>query len=87
MEYTVDKYPHMETIQIVIDSKLLEQADRVVRRTKINRSALIRDALRQHLKRLTILEKEESDRRGYEKQPVDDNEAFYWASEAHWPKV
>lgn len=39
----------METIQVVLDRKLLQAADRVVRRTKRNRSALIRDALREHL--------------------------------------
>ena len=42
----------METVQIVIDKKLLLATDRAARRTKRNRSALVRDALREHLRRL-----------------------------------
>ena len=38
----------METIQAVLDAKLLQAADRAARRAKRNRSALIRDALREH---------------------------------------
>jgi metal-responsive CopG/Arc/MetJ family transcriptional regulator len=36
----------METVQIVLDKKLLRAADQAARRTKRNRSALVRDALR-----------------------------------------
>ena len=39
----------MNTIQVVIEEDLLRSADRVARQLKINRSALIRDALRGHL--------------------------------------
>ena len=35
----------METIQVVLDKKLLQAADREARRSKRNRSALERDAL------------------------------------------
>ena len=37
-----------------LDTDLLRAVDQVVRETKQNRSALIRDALRQHLKTLSI---------------------------------
>jgi metal-responsive CopG/Arc/MetJ family transcriptional regulator len=76
----------METIQVVLDSKLLRAADRAARRTKLNRSALIRVALREHLKTLTMRELEERDRRGYEAQPQDENELIDWESEAAWPE-
>jgi metal-responsive CopG/Arc/MetJ family transcriptional regulator len=46
----------METIQVVLDSKLLKAADFAAKRRKVNRSALIREALQQHLKRLRELE-------------------------------
>jgi metal-responsive CopG/Arc/MetJ family transcriptional regulator len=36
----------METIQVVLDSKLLRAADRAARRSRLNRSALVRAALR-----------------------------------------
>lgn len=75
----------METIQVVVDSKLLKAADRAARRTKLNRSALIRDALREHLKRLEIQELEDRDRKGYQLKPQALDEMSYWESEAVWP--
>jgi len=75
----------METIQVVLDSKLLRAADRAARRTKRNRSALIRDALRQHLKSLEIQELEQRDRKGYQMLP-EDPELSAWEPEAAWPQ-
>jgi len=62
-----------KTVQVVLDKKLLRAANRAARRQKTNRSALIREALRAHLKRLDILEKEERERAGYAKHPDDDS--------------
>jgi metal-responsive CopG/Arc/MetJ family transcriptional regulator len=75
----------METIQVVIDSKLLQAADRLAKRTKQNRSALIRDALRAHLRDVRIRELEERDRRGYEQQPQRPEEWEIWELAA-WPE-
>ena len=75
----------METIQVVLDSKLLQAANRVARRTKRNRSALIRDALRAHLRSLEIRALEERDREGYLKHPRADDESLAWETEAAWP--
>lgn len=75
----------METIQVVLDTKLLRATERAARRTKMNRSALIRDALRQYLKNLEIRELEDRDRRGYENRTVDADEVLAWESEAVWP--
>ena len=55
----------METIQVVLDAKLLKAADLAAKRQRINRSALIRHALQEHLKHLHNLELEERDRQGY----------------------
>jgi metal-responsive CopG/Arc/MetJ family transcriptional regulator len=76
----------VETIQVVLDKKLLEATDRAALRTKQNRSALVRDALREHLRRLTVLSREERDRAGYSEQPVTQNESGLWESEAAWPR-
>jgi len=76
----------METVQIVLDKKLLQAADRAARRTKRNRSALMRDALREHLRRLEIRAEEERDRTGYAKQPMDADEVRLWAERAAWPE-
>ncbi|MGP0074144.1 MAG: CopG family transcriptional regulator [Bryobacteraceae bacterium] len=76
----------METIQIVLDAKLLRAADVAAKRQKVNRSALIREALQQHLKRLRIRELEERERRGYEAQPQRLDEYGPWEAEAVWPE-
>ena len=75
----------METIQIVLDKRLLHAADQAARRTKRNRSALVRDALREHLRRLEVRANEERDRKGYLKQPHAPDEPLVWETEAVWP--
>jgi len=75
----------METIQVVLDSKLLRATDVAARRTKLNRSALIREALRAHLKNLEIRERELRDRGGYDASPQDSNDFSGWEAEASWP--
>jgi metal-responsive CopG/Arc/MetJ family transcriptional regulator len=75
----------MQIIQIVLDKKLLHAADQVAKRTKQNRSALVRDALREHLRRLELRGSEERDRQGYSRQSQADPEARDWESEATWP--
>ena len=60
--------PHMEIVQIVLDKKLLDAADQAAKRTRRNRSALVRDALREHLRRLELRASEERDREGYSRQ-------------------
>jgi metal-responsive CopG/Arc/MetJ family transcriptional regulator len=75
----------METVQIVLDKKLLTATDQAARRTKRNRSALVRDALREHLRRLKIQELEERDRAGYSKRAQAREESSLWEAEAAWP--
>ena len=75
----------METIQVVLDKKLLQATDRAARQTKRNRSALVRDALREHLRRLEVRALEERDHEGYSKQPQTRNESLAWEAEAAWP--
>ena len=75
----------METIQIVLDRKLLHATDEAARRRKQNRSALVREALREHLQRLDTLAREERDREGYGKLPQKSDESHSWEAEAMWP--
>ncbi|MFL6462789.1 MAG: ribbon-helix-helix protein, CopG family [Bryobacteraceae bacterium] len=75
----------METIQIVLDTKLLKAADLAAKRQKVNRSALIRHALQEHLKCLRELELEERDRQGYLAQPQRSEEYRPWQDIAAWP--
>jgi metal-responsive CopG/Arc/MetJ family transcriptional regulator len=76
----------METIQVVLDSRLLRAADVAARRTKLNRSALIREALRAHLKNLEIRERERRDRKGYEAGSRGAEGLSGWEAEAIWPE-
>ena len=74
----------MQTIQVVLEEQLLRAADRAARRIKVNRSALIREALREHLRRLRSRELERRDREGYERHP--DTEFAGWEKAAAWPE-
>jgi hypothetical protein len=80
------KIDSMETIQVVLDKKLLQATDQAARRTNRNRSALVRDALREHLRRLEVRTREERDRQGYSKRPQRDDESLVWEPEATWPE-
>jgi hypothetical protein len=51
---------------------------------KQNRSALLCDALLEHLRRLEVRVNEERDRQGYSRQPQVGREARDWESEATW---
>ncbi len=75
----------MHTIQVVLEEKLLKDTDRVVKRKKTNRSALIREALREHLKRVREQELDEQERRGYEKFPQTLEETEWLERAAVWP--
>jgi metal-responsive CopG/Arc/MetJ family transcriptional regulator len=76
----------MQIVQIVLDKKLLQAADKAAKRTRRNRSALVRDALREHLRQLELRTSEERDRQGYSRQSQVDAEAKAWESEASWPE-
>src|SRR5216684_1133276 len=82
----VEYAPHINTIQVVIEEDLLRSADRVARRLKVNRSALIRDALRGHLQRLRTTDLERREREAYERTPDDPAEFAPWDGVAAWPE-
>lgn len=74
----------METIQVVIDTRLLSAVDKLVRRTQQNRSALIREALREHLRRAEIRELEARERKGFTKFPPSASELLPVDLEEIW---
>ena len=73
------------TVQIVLGKELLKAADRAARRRHVNRSALVREALREHLKNLAAREREEQDRAGYALRPIAPGEFDLWDKAASWP--
>ena len=76
----------METIQVVMEGGLLKAADRAARKLKVNRSALIRDAVREHLKRLHTRQLELQERDAYDRIPDDPEEFAVWNKVAAWPR-
>jgi metal-responsive CopG/Arc/MetJ family transcriptional regulator len=76
----------METIQIVLDSELRVAADKAARRSRMNRSQLVREALREYLRGLELKAREDLDREGYAKKPQAHGEWQAWESEAAWPE-
>ncbi len=76
----------METIHVLLDAKLLKSGDTAAKRQKLNRSALIRQALQEHLKRLEIPELEARERRGYQTKPQRIEEYRPWEETAVWPE-
>ena len=76
----------METIQVVLEKELLQATDRAAQRTKRNRSALVREALREHLRRLEVCAREERDRAGHSKRPQVQDQSRLWEADAAWPE-
>jgi metal-responsive CopG/Arc/MetJ family transcriptional regulator len=73
------------TIQVVLDDDLLDLADEFATKNRVNRSALIREALRAHLKKLHYQELEKREREAYRRQPEDLGEVALWEGVADWP--
>jgi metal-responsive CopG/Arc/MetJ family transcriptional regulator len=76
----------MQTIQVVMEEELLRTTDRAARRLKTNRSALIRESLRQHLRHLASLERERRDREGYARTPERSEDLAAWDKVLAWPE-
>jgi metal-responsive CopG/Arc/MetJ family transcriptional regulator len=76
----------VKTIQVVLESALLQAANAVAKRRRVNRSSLIREALREHLKRLRAHGVEARDRRGYRSRPHEAGDAAAWEGVASWPE-
>jgi metal-responsive CopG/Arc/MetJ family transcriptional regulator len=72
----------VKIIRVKLDLPLLRATDAAARRARIDRSALIRTAVRAHLKRFETQKLEALDRRGYLKHPDDPAEIAEW--EAVW---
>ncbi len=74
----------MQTVQVVLDADLLQEADLAARKHNINRSALIRDALRGHLKRMHILDLEQEERLAYQRIPASREDKLALVEIASW---
>jgi len=86
VESVVDYALYVETIQVVLDKPLLLAANRLAKKAKVNRSLLIRTALREYLKRQHHDELVEPERRSFLEHPDSAAEAEAWARIAAWPE-
>lgn len=75
----------MKTIQIVLDETLLRAADLAAKEEKVNRSALLRIALAEFLRRREICKLERQDREGYARIPDSVDDLGVWDGVAAWP--
>lgn len=73
------------TVQVVLDEELLRAADRAARAAQVNLSELVRAALREHLRRLEVLQQEARDRGSYERRPDRAGDVARWERAAAWP--
>ena len=69
---------------MTLDEEFLKEMDRTVKRLGTTRSALIRDAIRQYLRGLSVRQLEESHRAGYAQHPVKKGEFDIWEREQSW---
>ena len=76
----------MKTIYIALHARLLRATDRAACRANLSRSALIRNALNEHLRTLDIHRLEAQDRKGYQLRPRESNELSRWERAAMWPR-
>ena len=72
----------MKTIQMTLEKSLLQEVDSTVKQLNTSRSAFMRDALREALRKYRIRQMEEQHRRGYERIPQDDMSD--WIAEQVW---
>jgi hypothetical protein len=69
-----------------MEGDVVKAADRAARRLKVNRPAPIRDALREHLRRLHYRVLERREREAYERIPDDPAAFAVWDKVAAWPR-
>ncbi|HRW46255.1 MAG TPA: ribbon-helix-helix domain-containing protein [Caldilinea sp.] len=74
----------VKTIQMTIDEELLVSVDALVQELGTSRSALIREALEEALRRHRIRVMEERQIRGYELHPVQPGEFDDFQAEQVW---
>lgn len=86
VESTVEHPQHVETVQVVLDEDLLKAADRLAARLRLNRSALVREALRTYLQLVRTREREAADKAGYGRIAERASEFAVWDPVASWPE-
>lgn len=74
----------MRTIQMTLEDDLVQAVDKIVKQMHTSRSAFTRSALRDAINNYTLSQLEQKHRKGYEKQPVSNEEFSIWENEQKW---
>lgn len=77
----------MKTIQMTIDEKLLSAVDEAIQVLNTTRSAFIREALIEALRRRRIADLEQRHADGYASHPVEPGEFDLWQDEQAWEQA
>ena len=76
----------MKTVQVTLDEDLVREVDNVARKLHTTISAFTRDALRNAIKNLHIMQLERKHINGYKDKPTDINDVEIWEEEQDWGK-
>lgn len=79
-----NKLWNMQPVQVVLDEELLAATDQAAKDCRLNRSALVREALRAYLEQLRIRQLERRDREGYARLPDAAGDLDAWDRVAAW---
>lgn len=76
----------MKAVQILMDESLLTALDRLARRQKLDRSKLVRAAIKRYLAAAEIEAWEQNDIDAYRKKPIKQGELNSWLKAQAWPR-
>lgn len=74
----------MKTIQMTIDDGLLNEVDAMIASLNMTRSAFVRDALKQSLRRHRIRRLEQQEAEAFARMPMQLEEVLEWQDEQVW---
>lgn len=74
----------LRTVQLTLDTELVNAVDKAARKLGTTRSAFARDALRAGLRRVYEKSLEDRQREGYRRRPVKRGEFSDWEKEQIW---
>ncbi len=76
----------MKAVQILMDNGLLEEIGQAAKHAKMDRSKLVRAAIRRYLASVQISSWEKSDIEAYRRKPLTRAEIDPWRKAQVWPE-
>ena len=76
----------MKPVQILMDDALLAEIDAEAKRTRADRSKIMRAAVRRYLQEARIRAWEQADADAYRKRPLSRDELEPWQRARLWPE-